>query len=520
MAADRSVPVRLYSGATELRGIGSVVAAMLSHPNQSPFLIWFAAASWTALSSLGQSPAPTGPALQQARDPDQAASSVVRFDDVVIELGKHLSVEAFDRCSPPDDSDSDEEAGALDESAGDESLDNLTDLGRHIAVIPGSPRPDGSMRSPLVAFVAFAPGGELWILGPNSPTLECIALPAKHDEAWFGSSLTLAGDLDGDGARDLFVGAQRKGQTGNAFHAYSTAKREWLHRVALTSELKDSSPIKMQDLDQDGVEDFAFIAARGSGAEVAEEQPWARIAITSGATGESIRTLRLDTRVLSGRDGILLSIPGGTERAPLLVAAGDDLAAFDVTEGTQRWSYSEGPEPITIMDLCLTPDLNGDGCPEVLIGVLNTGREGRLVWLSGSTGERLRTSGPIDHDFGDAGFSLAPFADWDNDGLRDSIATRYRGAWSSVLVISSRTGEALFEIADPFDWDNGRYLDGSVDWDGGGLPDLVLGSNVPTTGGVGEELCILSMENHCVLTLMNSDDLPRVSESDNDENQR
>lgn len=471
--------------------------------------------------------------LRPAAETPVAPKLPVSFEDVEFDYEQGWDARPVDDCEAV--SDEAEKAAAKASVGGDKSVNaarakaaaeaaqraadelyarygNATwTLGQSLAVIPGYRDAAGVDHEPRVAFgISVDQRGTLWMFGPGSDELQRYALPVDvQGIRRFGTTLDLTDDIDGDGALDLIVGAQTESELDSRYFAFSSAQNRLIHELAVKSKFRHAARTTLPDLDGDGVQEFAVLVDQ----RAVPERPnrcTLDLRIVSGKRGALVSSMQVETRQIESAWIQLATIGGGVEHPTQLVIGGAEIFAVDAHTGERSWSYEfEQPTKFGVMDLLLTQDLDSDGVAELLVGLMTERHSGELRLLSGRTGERLRTSGPVDHDCFQAGFSLSDSVDHDGDGYRESLFTRFYPFGCSAVLVSGRTGEALGQIGDPFAWDNGRFLDGSVDWDGKGLPDLVLGSNVPTTGYEGAELCVISMEDRCVLRSITRADMHR-----------
>lgn len=125
-------------------------------------------------------------------------------------------------------------------------------------------------------------------------------------------------------------------------------------------------------------------------------------------------------------------------------------------------------------------DVDGDGTPDLVVGVYEADREerGRVVALSGTDGAILWS---IEGEPGEyLGLeNLVGVADRDGDGRRDVATQSYAAHLSTVPFLSSTDGARISELADP-DAHLVLCREGS-DVDGDGVPEMLLQT---TTDGV------------------------------------
>lgn len=367
------------------------------------------------------------------------------------------------------------------------------DVGRALAVVPTTRLESGELHPPMLVFAAAE---SLWFLAPDMDVPERYQLPSPLDDLTdFGSSLELTCDVDGDGVRDLIVGAISKSEDRWCRYVFSTARRRLLHRIQGVTGMFASCGVP--DRDADGVDDLAVLSVslvERNGAAIGT----ARVTLHSLATGSPLGVLaEYETRWRWSRDQLEYA-PSGPTGSPALIVADDRLRAFDFELGAALWSHEYDPERQSVDEgLMLYEDVDGDGVRDWLVGVGSARTDTEVQLRSGRTGELIRVTRGL-HSDTESGYCLAPYVDLDGDGLREALSTNLPFG-SSVVVLSSRDGSALLEVNDPMNWSNGSFLDGSIDWDGKGLPDLVIGQDVRTCGGSAQEICIISMEDHCVL---------------------
>ena len=282
---------------------------------------------------------------------------------------------------------------------GDESSGTF---GHAVATLPDI---DGDGLADVVIAAPTRMGGG--VIDARSPITGRTFWTASGTDA-FGWDLARAGDQDGDGVEDLFVGAPGTlrprvelvgGSTGEVIRSYETGT---------TAHTYGFYVVRLADLDGDGLDDLAVGAPT-------EDDVGAAFVISSGS-GETL--LRLDGEVAMSRFGEMLSD---------------------------------------------TPDLDGDGLDDLAVGVPHTnqpGQAGEVHLYSTATGaliERIVGTEPGEQ----YGRMIARVHDLDGDGLDDLAigapwysARHERERTGRFEVISSATYEVLAEAegANENDW--------------------------------------------------------------------
>ncbi len=260
-----------------------------------------------------------------------------------------------------------------------------------------------------------------------------------------GTSVTVVGDIDGDGRAEFAVGAPGTGVALGLVRMYSGASGSLMWQIVGPSagSTFGASIAALGDVNGDGVPDLVIGAP---------------LATVPGATGCGI------VRVVSGTDGATLFQFRGD-------AAGDHMG----------WSVARAG------------DIDHDGVPDIIGGAVDDDDHGEStgsarVW-SGANGAVIETLvGGLQHEL--FGYSVDGGADVNGDGTSDIVVggpyftTSTQGG--VVRVLSGATGSQLWST--PFAPAHdalGSAVAFVGDIDGDGRSDVLAGARQPSTGGVG-----------------------------------
>jgi hypothetical protein len=331
------------------------------------------------------------------------------------------------------------------------------------------------------------------------------ALHASDDEGQsglreHGHTLAAAGDLDGDGVGDYWVGAPAVTDGGlSGVVLVSGATGASLRSMASNDSWGGSHIERFgyalaggRDLSGDGVPDVAVGAPR------AGAKQRGALRVFSGADGNLLR--ELVGRAPGERFGeavALLDDVDGDGLAELAVGApGDDRGASD--RGSVRiHSGASGALLVTLFGasaqeefgalLANAGDIDEDGRDELFVGVprgeVGVPDSGKALLLSGASGDVLRTlAGAATGD--DFGRAVAGCADLDGDGVRDLLVGApgartvfaFSGAsgaelWSATRTYPESSDFALIPDKARFGW----AVCGLGDQNGDGRPDVAVG---------------------------------------------
>ncbi len=324
----------------------------------------------------------------------------------------------------------------------------------------------------------------------------------------FGASLCVLGDIDGDGAPEVVIGAMdlnvkdRRPTYDGAIFVYSTATGALIRRhdgSGLNTRL-GFTVAGGKDLDGDGTPDYL---AGGPGDDSGPFDGGSVYA-WSGLTGALL--YRLDGHRSFDAFGSGLAVvddADGDGCADFLVTSPswDDLKAgyggagrCDCVSGRTGafiWSLTGAKDAQSIAYCCRVDDLTGDGVAEVAVGSSAGGSgkagEGQLDVVDGVTGSILHTL--YGENPGDRYGICGSLGDVDGDGLRDFVvvAPFLDGPQidGRAYVYSSATMTELYRI-DGLKGDYGGAPSGPGRFDANddGFDDFTLGYSLRPVHGV------------------------------------
>lgn len=349
-------------------------------------------------------------------------------------------------------------------------------------------------------------GNRVYALSGADGTL----LWARAAPGGFGSALTDAGDLDGDGVHDVAVARSQVYERAPVL-VLSGATGEVILTVRAPAGVADMGRALAggRDATCDGIPDL-LVGARGQALIVdgVTGRAVASVAFVAGEIkhpdgGTSTGTIPRIRPTVHGTDGLLLAQPAA--EAPYL---GCGVAWLPDQDGDGRAEVAVGSVELFLMPLGRTyvvasadpertlilsnagwslevlDDVDGDGSPELAastpaVDVAVYGLDdGRSVWRLSYT-----------EHYGNQGTSLAGLPDVDGDGAPELLLGAHESGTECgfAAIYSGRTGASLRgsfelpsieEVRDPESWNDGcrSALDAAAlpDLDGGGAPEMAV----------------------------------------------
>ena len=270
---------------------------------------------------------------------------------------------------------------------------------------------------------------------PQGGAHDLRILNGPHDQARFGASVTVVGDLDGDGIGDVLVGA---------IGARGVGKRSG---SAVAYSGKDGSPLL----------------------ELTGDGPWSELGFSAAALGDIDGDGCADFAVGARFDG-----EGNSRAGSVVVYSGQTGRALQVIPGVS-------PREAVGSSICAVGDLTGDGVPELALGAPGWGRDGfrmGMVRIYSPTDGRLLREIPGEAADGGTGSALGAAGDLDRDGLDDlMVSAPAEGHGGVVRVYSGKDGSPLLRIdGEQAHASFGASMCGLGDVNGDGVPDLAIGA--------------------------------------------
>lgn len=358
-------------------------------------------------------------------------------------------------------------------------------FGRTVAGLPdvtGDGRGDLAVWAASASVGGLVGAGRVYVInGATGAVVRTLVSPNPAAGGLFGATLVSVPDTDGDGVAELAVGAPDEDAPNAAGVIKRDVGRAYVYSGrtgVLLQSIVSSNPVEYSP--------FAFgLSTRGSdiGAALAglpDVDGDGRGDLAVGAPGEWSLNFDSDPAKYDGRLYIVRS--RGT--APTILRS---------PNAADRGNFSTS--------VAATPDLDGDGRADVLVGAPGENLssagddEGRAYLVSGATGVPFRgIVSPEPTDDSAFGAQVGTVPDLNRDGVADYFATDPTGCCDKMpafYVFDGRTGRLIYSVELPYiTWDLNSVV-GLPDVTGDGRGDFAVGVEIGSFDGV-EQLRIFS----------------------------
>lgn len=334
-------------------------------------------------------------------------------------------------------------------------------------------------------------GGRVYLVsGANGEILGSAASATPQTRGFFGATVAGLGDVNGDGAGDLLVGAHREtvGEVQGAGHVYlcSGADGTVLETLSSPTPVADgnfgSGVAGLGDVNGDEIPDL-IVGASDEPAQDVEKA--GQVYVLSGADGSVLREFSSPSPEEEGFFGTSVS---GLEDVD-----GDDIpdlavgAFHETTEDKSNAGrvYLLSGADGSVLQTLTSPnaqaggifggavaglgDVNGDSVPDVIVGAHHEQtdekrRAGRAYLLSGSDGSVLTSfTSPNASTTGLFGESIAATGDANEDGVQDVLVGAHgetaRGAFGSgrAYLFGGSDGNLIETFVSPNPEEEGAF---------------------------------------------------------------
>jgi hypothetical protein len=322
--------------------------------------------------------------------------------------------------------------------------------------------------------------GYIWVYSTLDGSL-LSGRQGEHVDSDYGFAVAALGDVDGDGADDLIVGAPGYEPYGRAY-VYSGATH---HRLCYFEGMFHGDGLGMavsgvQDLDGDATPDILVGVPGFDGYTQA-----GAIFVYSGATGDLIGIVEDPTYTALGSHVSDLGDIDGDGYGDFLCSMGQRVIAVSGRTFGEIWNIHE-PDNTYGDAISGLGDVDGDGIPDFAASAPAFSDPhwlGGKVWVySGATGEVIweRDAASDDERLGTC---LGRSGDIDGDGRADIIVT----TTDEVQIISPFHDRVLRRFNNIDGWGGEvSSVAGVADADGDGRPDIAIGLRLGGFDGGGQ----------------------------------
>jgi hypothetical protein len=363
------------------------------------------------------------------------------------------------------------------------------------------------------------------VLGTKSSAQVLYTLSSPNEEPYgqFGSSVSGAGDVNGDGCADIVVGAIQEdpgqspynsgrayvfdGQTGTLLHMLVSPNEE-------TGGYFGKAVSGSGDVNGDGYDD---VVVGAHGEDTGSSTSWTgRAYVFDGQTGNLLNSLLSPNEEEYGYFGISVSgagdVNGDGYDDVVVGASGEDPGSSPRAAGRAYVFDGQTGDPLHTLispneevdgyfgrSVSGSGDVNGDGYDDVVVGADAEGPgssppfAGRAYVFDGQGGILLRTLVSPNEEFhGHFGGSVSDAGDVNGDGYDDVVVgahgedTGSSTSWvGRAYVFDGETGNPLHTLASPNEESDGCFgisVSSAGDVNGDGYDDVVVGARWENPG--------------------------------------
>lgn len=319
-----------------------------------------------------------------------------------------------------------------------------------------------------------APGGGAVLVLSGATRALLLEWQPRAEDMRFGHELRPAGDVNGDGITDALVGFERL----PLIEVRSGKDGALLHRIGERA----SAVLAFGDLDGDGADDLFLGRGKiwevlsGKSGDTLRQGSWVKGNTLLAPAGDLDGDGLIDVVLLGRTKEVALT---GTEPAVGLFGSKADGA---VRGRSLAPLFADRPAGSRLHDAWPGGDLDGDGTPDVLLLVSHQGRRTLMGAALGEAPTPLFEIAPktSTNALEDVGYAAVAGADLDGDDRDDVVYGPPIGTPFTVEIAAR--GSSASEILWSPSWSSGGAASGVAlalhpDADGDGVQDVLVGSS-------------------------------------------